>query len=310
MQQRQCQNIDLVVARHLFFPKMEEGTPEAHHQPPVHSAAPQVGRVLCQIHGAQPLHHAVVGPLGDLRRCHIILPTTGGTGRSGDIPDQVNPSCSLYWNILLLPLQSYFALERRISFQVATLPQEQRGDGSGQGLGCVRSFDYCAVLQGYLPFLPVDLKIQLVPWAAVLFLHITHSGSKSKSLGCSVIHCPIQHLLLPKHNYGSLLPGNGAKLLLHRKFWHSHQFSRELHKTCGNSALNSRWFVFQTAHQRLGQNSQLLAWKRSRRLGKGDVSLGSWQVGESKWCQSLRLKEQHEEQETKNEGERGDRRRE
>lgn len=110
MQQRQCQNIDLVVARHLFFPKMEEGTPEAHHQPPVHSAAPQVGRVLCQIHGAQPLHHAVVGPLGHLRRCHIILPTTGGTGRSGDVPDQVNPSRSLYWNILLLPLRSTILL--------------------------------------------------------------------------------------------------------------------------------------------------------------------------------------------------------
>lgn len=104
----------------------------------------------------------------------------------------------------------------------------------------------------------------------------THCESKSKVwvvvIALSSIHC-FQNTMMAV----SFPHGNGAKLLLH-----SHQFSRELHKTHGNSALTSRCFVFQTIHQRLGQNSQLMARRRSGRLGKGDMSLGSWQVEERK----------------------------
>lgn len=106
------------------------------------------------------------------------------------------------------------------------------------------------------------------------FLADMYRESKSRSLGCFIIHCPIQHMLLPKQTDGSLSSGNRAKLVLHRKFWHSHQ----LHKTHGNSALSSRRFMFQTAHQRLSQNSQLLARKKSRRFGKG-----TWVWGHDRW---------------------------
>lgn len=39
----------------------------------MNTAAPQIGSVFGQIHGAQPLHHSVVGPLGDLRWGHVVL---------------------------------------------------------------------------------------------------------------------------------------------------------------------------------------------------------------------------------------------
>lgn len=39
----------------------------------MNSAPPKVGSVLGQIDGAEPLHHSVVGPLGDLSRCDVVL---------------------------------------------------------------------------------------------------------------------------------------------------------------------------------------------------------------------------------------------
>lgn len=51
-----------------------------------------------------------------------------------------------------------------------------------------------------------------------------------------------------------------------------------LHKTHSNSGLSSRWFMFQTAHQRLSQTSQLLAGKRSGRFGKE-----TWVCGYGRW---------------------------
>lgn len=42
----------------------------------MNSAAPQIRSVFCQIHRAEPLHHSVVGPLGDLCWCDVVLDTT------------------------------------------------------------------------------------------------------------------------------------------------------------------------------------------------------------------------------------------
>lgn len=111
-----------------------------------------------------------------------------------------------------------------------------------------------------------------------VFLADMHCESKSKSLGCFIIHYHIQQMLLAKQTDGSLPSGNSAKLFLHRKFSLRCWFSRELHKTHSNSALSSRWFMFQTAHERLSQTSQLLAGKRSRRFGKE-----TWVCGYGRW---------------------------
>ena len=46
-----------------------------HHESSVDSTAPEVGRVFGQVHRAQPLHHTVVGPLGDLCRTDVALET-------------------------------------------------------------------------------------------------------------------------------------------------------------------------------------------------------------------------------------------
>lgn len=48
----------------------------SHHQPSMDAAAPQIGSVLGQIHRPEPLHHSVVGPLGDLCWCDVILGMT------------------------------------------------------------------------------------------------------------------------------------------------------------------------------------------------------------------------------------------
>lgn len=42
----------------------------------MNAAAPQIWSVFCQIHRAEPLHHSVVGPLGDLSWCDVVLDTT------------------------------------------------------------------------------------------------------------------------------------------------------------------------------------------------------------------------------------------
>lgn len=49
-----------------------------HHQPSMNAAPSEVGSVFSQIHGAQPLHHSVVGPLGDLSWCDVVLQTPTG----------------------------------------------------------------------------------------------------------------------------------------------------------------------------------------------------------------------------------------
>lgn len=45
----------------------------SYDQAPVHSAAPQVGSVFCQIHGSQPFHHPVVGPLHHVGSRDVVL---------------------------------------------------------------------------------------------------------------------------------------------------------------------------------------------------------------------------------------------
>lgn len=42
----------------------------------MNAAAPQVWSIFCQIHRAEPLHHSVVGPLGDLSGRDVVLDTT------------------------------------------------------------------------------------------------------------------------------------------------------------------------------------------------------------------------------------------
>lgn len=44
-----------------------------HYEPSVHATTPQVWRVLCQVHGPQPLHDSVVGPLDHLAGSKLVL---------------------------------------------------------------------------------------------------------------------------------------------------------------------------------------------------------------------------------------------
>lgn len=183
-------------------------------------------------------------------------------------------------------MQAHFALEKKLFFGLLPCSNTNVEMGLDSGWVCIMLhiiwLSCCAL--GLLAISTSRTENLASSMSHCAFLADMHRESKSKSMGCFVIHCSIQHMLLPKQTDGSLLSGNRAKLLSHRKSWHSHQFSRMLHKTHGNSALSSRWFKFQTAHQRLGQNSQLLARKISGRLGKGDMSLGPWQVEERKQC--------------------------
>ena len=48
-------------------------TEQSYHQASMHAAASQVGSVFSQVHRAQPLHHPVVGPLGNLCWRNIVL---------------------------------------------------------------------------------------------------------------------------------------------------------------------------------------------------------------------------------------------
>lgn len=176
-------------------------------------------------------------------------------------------------------MQAHLALRKKpaSSFWIAVLKQYQCGHGSGQRTGLYYASHHlitCCAL-GLLAISTNRTENLASSMSCCAFLADTHHESKSKSLSCFIIHCSIQ---LSKQTDGSLLSGKRAKLpLLHRTFWHNHQYCRELHKTYGNSALSSRWFMFQTTHQSLGQNSQLLVKKKSRRFGKGNMSLGPWQ---------------------------------
>lgn len=50
-------------------------TEMSHHQASVHAAASQVGSVFSEVHGPKPLHHSMVGPLGNLCWRNIVLLT-------------------------------------------------------------------------------------------------------------------------------------------------------------------------------------------------------------------------------------------
>lgn len=45
----------------------------SHHQASVHTTASQVGSVFSEVHRPQPLHHPMVGPLGNLCWRNIVL---------------------------------------------------------------------------------------------------------------------------------------------------------------------------------------------------------------------------------------------
>lgn len=45
----------------------------SYNQAAVHPAASEVGCIFCQIHGSEPLHHPVVGPLHHVRRRDVAL---------------------------------------------------------------------------------------------------------------------------------------------------------------------------------------------------------------------------------------------
>lgn len=47
----------------------------SHHEGSMNATASQVRGVFSQIHRSEPLHHSVVGPLGDLCRCDVVLDT-------------------------------------------------------------------------------------------------------------------------------------------------------------------------------------------------------------------------------------------
>lgn len=44
----------------------------------MNAAAPQIWSIFCQVHRPEPLHHSVVGPLGDLCWCDVVLDTDKG----------------------------------------------------------------------------------------------------------------------------------------------------------------------------------------------------------------------------------------
>lgn len=43
----------------------------------MNTTPPQVGGIFRQVHGAEPLHHSVVGPLRDLCWCDVALDDEG-----------------------------------------------------------------------------------------------------------------------------------------------------------------------------------------------------------------------------------------
>lgn len=144
-------------------------------------------------------------------------------------------SPSLYWNKPLLPLMNASPLCTWEKALFRLLPCSNTNVEMG-----LDSVQVCIMLHiiwlsccalGLLAISTSRTENLASSMSHCAFLADMHRESKSKSMGCFIIHCSIQNMLLPKQTDGSLLSGNRAKLLSHTKSWHSHQFSRELHKT-------------------------------------------------------------------------------